>query len=155
MVYSNNWNDGKSALAFSSGDLYFNTESNWELSATRIPLPIADNATVVAGGTVTSVNGGSTRLTDNDTDQNAAVICSNAAADCVVSAETFGGLEHGTVTLNPNGTFSYTNTDTSATTDRFVYEVCVGSDKSACAHQYVNITITPGNDNFIFEDSFE
>ena len=154
-VSSLNWNDSESALALSSSNIYFNTGSNWEFSTTRIPFPVADNASVVAGGTVTSVNGGSTRLTDNDTDQNAALVCSNVAADCVVSSQTFGGSEHGTVTLNSNGTFSYTNTNTSATTDRFVYEVCVGSDKSACAHQYVNITITPGNDDFIFEDSFE
>jgi VCBS repeat-containing protein len=154
-VSSANWDDGESALALSSSNMYFNNGSNWEFSTTRIPLPVADTATVMAGGTVTSVNGGSARLTDNDTDQNAAVVCSNVAADCVVSSQTFGGSEHGTTTLNANGTFSYTNTNKSATTDRFVYEVCVGSDKSACAHQYVNITITPSNDDWVFGDSFE
>lgn len=155
VVSSSNWNDGKSALALFSSELYFNTGPNWEFSTTRIPMPAPDSATVMAGGTITTVNGGSTRLTDNDMDQDSALICTDLAADCELSTQTFGGPEHGTVILNANGTFSYTNTNMAATSDRFVYEVCVGSDKSACAHQYVNITITPSDEDLVFEDSFE
>ena len=49
------------------------------------------------------------------------------------------------LTLNANGTFSYTHDDTENFTDSFIYQVDDAAGNSTTAT--VNITITPVNDN--------
>src|SRR3989475_374088 len=64
------------------------------------------------------------------------------------------GPDYGSVTLNANGTFSYSHDGSETTTDSFTYKTCdngtTGSppvaDPKCSATATVSITVTPGND---------
>ncbi|MDX1570785.1 MAG: Ig-like domain-containing protein [Xanthomonadales bacterium] len=126
---------GNESAIIQSASVFFNNTNNWFFSATRIPLPAADQGAVANGGSTTTVNGGDTSLLANDTDQSA------LALGLVMSTTAFGGPDHGSVTLNADGTFEYTHNGGSATEDAFTYEVCATGEE-ACAHQVVEITIS-------------
>jgi VCBS repeat-containing protein len=104
--------------------------------------PAADpeSFTVAEGGTATEadLNAG-TSLLDGDTDIDL------PSDSLTVNTTPVAGPSHGSLTLNANGTFSYTHSGSENFTDSFTYQVrdAVGSTGTAT----VTITITPVNDN--------
>ena len=98
------------------------------------PVAVADRASVLRGGTVTSLTGGATSVLANDTD----------AETDTLSAVLVAGPTNGTLTLNADGTFSYTHDGSSATTDSFTYRAHDGTVGSAVVT--VSITVNPVND---------
>lgn len=135
----------KSGGSFLSGDVvittansFYNTTAvTWHFGTRYIPLPVADNITAANGGSTSSLDGGGSSLLANDTDQQ--------GDGLLLSSGTYFGPESGSVTLNANGTFTYTHDGSATTSDRFVYRVCsddgAGSESNACAHQYVYVTV--------------
>ena len=101
------------------------------------PVAGADTIDVAEGGTATALSGGGTDLRANDTDAESA---SNALTVSTIAA---GAPAHGSVTLNGDGTFSYTHDGSETTSDSFQYFVC---DLGACGTGLVTVTITPVND---------
>ena len=98
------------------------------------PVSIADSLTVAEGGTAFTLDGGATSLLANDSD---------AENDPLV-AVLVTGPTHGTLTLNPNGTFSYVHNGSETTTDSFTYKANDGSVDGNLVT--VNIKVTPVND---------
>ncbi len=98
------------------------------------PIAVADSITVAEGGVATTLNGGATSLLANDID---------ADGDPLV-AVLVAGPSNGTLTLNPNGTFSYIHNGSETTTDSFTYKVNDGTVDGNTVT--VNINVTPVND---------
>jgi VCBS repeat-containing protein len=102
------------------------------------PVAVDDRIVVKEGGTANRLTTGSTRLTDNDTDP-------DLPGD-VLTVETTPVVApaHGTVQLNPDGTFLYTHDGSETLTDSFVYALVdsIGLTDTAT----VFITIEPVND---------
>ena len=104
--------------------------------------PVADTEsfTVLEGGTATETDlDVGTSLLDGDTD----IDLPNDTL--TVNTTPVAGPSFGLLTLNANGTFSYTHNGSENFTDSFTYEVsdAVGNTDTAT----VTITITPVNDN--------
>lgn len=59
------------------------------------------------------------------------------------------------MTLNGNGTFSYTHKGSATSSDEFVCRVRASSSANACSQQRVAITIAAGGGGLIFLDGFE
>ncbi|PRC46149.1 adhesin, partial [Mycobacterium sp. ITM-2017-0098] len=95
------------------------------------PVAVNDTATVAEGGTTTIA------LITNDTDGDGTI---DATTVVIVRQPTAG-----TLTVNQNGTVTYVNNGSEATTDSFTYTVkdAAGSTSNAAT---VTITITPVND---------
>ncbi|MEM9302591.1 MAG: Ig-like domain-containing protein [Pseudomonadota bacterium] len=140
---SANFNDAADAIAFIRSDAFFSETTNWEFSTVRIPMPAADGATVAPGETTVV----SASVLANDVNQ-------EGSGSLEVTTMSLGGPFAGTVDIESNGTFSYTNTDAGATSDLFVYEVCVAGTV-ACAHQIVELTIDADVLDLVFRDGFE
>ncbi|MEE8452265.1 MAG: Ig-like domain-containing protein, partial [Thermoguttaceae bacterium] len=105
----------------------------------RTPTANPDAATVLEGGTVTVLDSGATSLLDNDTD--ADLPDDTLSVDLIpVTAPLYGQ-----VTLNSDGTFSYTHNGSENFTDSFAYRVRDESEATDTA--IVSVTITPVNDN--------
>ncbi|GAA4369483.1 Ig-like domain-containing protein [Nocardioides caricicola] len=98
------------------------------------PVGVDDGLTVAEGGTATTLTGGATSVLANDTDPDGAVL----------SAVLVTGPSNGTLTLNSNGTFSYTHDGSETTTDSFTYQADDGTTSSNTAT--VTITVTQVND---------
>ncbi|MFC0781065.1 Ig-like domain-containing protein, partial [Flavobacterium sp. HJSW_4] len=102
--------------------------------------PVADNDsyTVAEGGTLTVTAAKSILLNDTDAENNTltAVLVTNPS--------------HGTLTLNPDGTFTYIHDGSETLTDSFTYRANDGLLNSNTAT--VNITITPVNDAPVAND---
>ena len=94
--------------------------------------------TINEGGTATSLVGGATSVLTNDTDAEG-----NALTAILVSAPA-----NGTLTLNANGTFSYTHNGGETTTDSFTYKVNDGTVDGNTVT--VSINVTPVNDLLVF-----
>lgn len=109
-------------------DLTFTTLAN------QAPVAVVDAITVAEGGTATSLNGGATSVVSNDTD----------AENSTLSAVLVTGPSNGTLTLNSNGTFSYTHNGSETTSDSFTYMANDGTSNSNTIT--VSITVTPVND---------
>ena len=145
-----NLNDLQDALGYTSADMFFNTGSNWQFSSVRIPDPEPDTA-LVAPDTDTMI---AASVLANDVNQ-------EGSGDLRVTPASFGGPLHGTVAINADGTFTYTNTNATQTEDFFVYEVCLtdttpGVDVTdACAYQVVSLTIDPEASELIHRSGFE
>ena len=107
------------------------------------PVAIPDSATVAEGGTVTVLTGGATSVRANDTDPDTAL---SSLAVSVVD-----GPAHGSLTLNSDGTFSYTHDGSETTSDSFTYKLNDGSADSNTTT--VSITVTPVNDPPVVEAS--
>lgn len=75
------------------------------------PVAVDDTATVLRGGTVTTLSGGATSVLANDSD----------ADDATLAAAVVTNPQHGTLTLNSDGTFGYTHNGDSAASDSFTY----------------------------------
>jgi len=98
------------------------------------PVANADSVAVEEGGIATTLTGGATSVLANDTD----------AEDNVLSATLVAGPAHGSLTLNPNGTFTYHHDGGESTTDSFTYKPNDGTaDGNAVT---VDIAVTPVND---------
>ncbi|MGD9161718.1 MAG: Ig-like domain-containing protein, partial [Desulfobacteraceae bacterium] len=95
-----------------------------------------DSLSVDEGGTATQAQlvEGDTLLS-NDTDVD--------SVNLTVNTTAVSGPSHGSLTLNTDGTFSYTHDGSETTTDSFEYEVFDGEDTDQAA---VSITINPIND---------
>jgi type IV pilus assembly protein PilY1 len=101
--------------------------------------PVADDEsfTVAEGGTATEVNlDVGLSLLDGDTDVD---------TTDTQTASVGVGPDFGEVTVNPDGTFSYTHDDSENLTDSFTYIVTDSGGLTGTGT--VNITITPVNDN--------
>lgn len=98
------------------------------------PVAHAEAITVTEGGTATVLNSGAASVLANDTDAD-----SNPLTALLVA-----GPANGTLTLNANGTFSYTHNGFESTTDSFRYKANDGTSDSNTVT--VTITITPVND---------
>ncbi|WP_353176145.1 midcut-by-XrtH protein [Delftia acidovorans] len=98
------------------------------------PVAVADSISVAEGSTATVLVGGSPSLLANDTDPDG-----NPLVAVLVTAPA-----HGTLTLNANGTFSYTHNGSETTSDSFTYRASDGQAMGNIAT--VSITVTPVND---------
>ena len=126
--------------------LRMNDDTLWYFSTNRVPAPVADTATVAVGGTVTTVNGAQASQLANDTHPTGAALA--------LATTARPGPANGSVTLNANGTFSYTHDGGASTSDEFIYRVCMQADPNACSHQRVAITVS-GVAGLILRDGFE
>jgi len=102
------------------------------------PVAVNDAATVAEGGTVTTLDGGAASVRDNDSDDK------TTRTSLTIALVT--GPANGTLTLNTDGTFSYTHDGSETTTDSFVYQVCDTGTPAQCTPGTVAIRITPVND---------
>ncbi|MFK8012263.1 MAG: Ig-like domain-containing protein [Marinicellaceae bacterium] len=122
-------------IAITSADVRYNETFNWFFTSKRIPAPVTDQLTVEIGGTVTLVDGGSSSLLNNDTHPD--LLSLN------MSTQVFRGPFHGNVTLNANGTFSYSHTGVTSDPDLFVYKTCVddAGATNTCSYGVVNVLV--------------
>jgi VCBS repeat-containing protein len=98
------------------------------------PVAGADSATVAEGGTVTVLDSTETSVLANDTDPEGDTLTAVLVSD----------VSHGSLTLNGNGTFTYTHDGTENFTDSFTYKANDNQlDSNTVA---VSITITAVND---------
>ena len=93
------------------------------------PVANPESMTVLANAAAAILDGDATTILANDTD-----IDANPLTAILVS-----GVSHGSLTLNADGTFSYTHNGDAATSDSFTYKANDGTDDSNVAT--VNITI--------------
>ncbi|HSL81896.1 MAG TPA: cadherin-like domain-containing protein, partial [Thermoanaerobaculia bacterium] len=93
----------------------------------------SDSAIVEPGGTVTTLVGGAASVLANDTDPD--------GDSLTVTTTPVSGPSNGTLTLNADGTFSYTHDGGASTSDSFVYEVCDDGTPVACSTATVFITM--------------
>ena len=101
------------------------------------PVAVADAFTVAEGGTATTLaDGTTTSVLNNDSDVD------TAAGSLTVMVDS--GPANGTLTLNTDGTFTYTHNGSETSSDSFTYIVNDGADDSTPAT--VTITVTPVND---------
>ncbi len=98
------------------------------------PTAVDDAATVLIGGTVTELNNGDTSLLVNDSDPNGNILA--------LDTSPVSGPSSGTITLNTDGTFSYTHGGDGATSDSVVYRVCDNATPSLCSDAILAIAIT-------------
>jgi VCBS repeat-containing protein len=96
------------------------------------PVAVADNYTVLEGGTLNIAAPG---VLANDTDPDTPFSS--------LTANQVSGPSHGSLTLNPNGSFIYTNDNLTAAADSFTYRVSDGILNSAPVT--VSINVTPVN----------
>jgi len=108
------------------------SEVNWHFSDERIPAPEPDRISVPAGGTATVLDSGELSLLANDSQPEDKPLS--------LDPNRFGGPNHGSVTLNGNGTFSYTHAGDGSEHDFFVYRVCVEGTET-CSYQQVDVTV--------------
>lgn len=94
------------------------------------PVAVADSASVTTGGTVTLLAGGVMSVLVNDTD---------AEGDSL-TAVLDTGVSNGALTLNSDGTFSYTHDGGVTTSDSFTYHANDGTDNSNATTVSISIT---------------
>ena len=105
------------------------------------PVAVTETIAVMEGGTATTTTNGSTSVLSNDTDADT----SDPLTAVLVTNPT-----EGTLTLNPNGTFSYVHGGGNLSSDSFTYSVNDG--KITGAPVTVSITVTGTNDPPIAND---
>ena len=96
------------------------------------PVAVDDNYTLAEGGTLSKVVGDGVRVNDTDSEGDALTVI------------RVSNPSHGTLTLNPDGSFTYTHNGNESTSDSFTYKLNDGGCDSNIAT--VNFTITPVND---------
>ena len=101
--------------------------------ANAAPIALDDSAMVEDGGTVTVLDSGQASVLANDSDPEAGAL--------TATTTPVSGPSNGVLTLNANGTFSYTHDGTNTTGDSFTYQVCDSAALSRCATGTVTITV--------------
>ncbi len=94
------------------------------------PIGVDDYITVGEGGTVSILNGEETSVLSNDSDADG-----NSLTATLIST-----VSNGSLTLNSNGTFSYTNDGSETTSDSFTYVANDGTNNSNTVTVYITIT---------------
>jgi gliding motility-associated-like protein len=103
-----------------------------------VPVAVADSYTVAEGGVL--IINALTGVLSNDTDADG-----NTLSSILVSS-----VSHGTLNLNPDGSFTYRHDGSESTTDTFAYKVNDGTADGNTVT--VTITITPVNDVPVVSD---
>ena len=98
------------------------------------PVAATESITVNEGATISVLDGGANSVLANDND---------AEGDSL-NAVLGSDVSNGSLTLNANGTFSYTHDGSETTSDSFSYQANDGSSNSNVTT--VNISIVPQND---------
>ena len=115
-----------------------NNVASLSVTVSGNPVPVASNDAirVLPGGTATKLVGGATSVLSNDSDPSG-----GALTALPIGSNPMVGIA-GNLLLNPDGTFSYTNTDVSPqqTTDFFHYQAC--DAKGACSTALVTVIIS-------------
>ncbi|WP_395377050.1 Ig-like domain-containing protein [Marinicella sp. W31] len=99
-----------------------------------VPVAVADTLSVGRGASVTMTDSGSSSLLDNDSD-------ADDFDQLFLSEMPITPPNHGTLTLMPNGDFSYIHDDSDNGSDQFVYQVCDDGSPVECAQATVHINI--------------
>lgn len=110
VIISNTTNQNISSIALEDGKITINDA----------PIAVADQMTVVQGGTATTLVGGSTSVLSNDTD----------AESNTLTAVEVTGPTNGILILNSNGTFSYVHNGSESISDSFTYKANDGNTDS-------------------------
>ena len=105
------------------------------------PVAVTETIAVMEGGTATTTTNGSTSVLSNDTD---------ADAGDPLTAVLVTNPTEGTLTLNPNGTFSYVHGGGNLASDSFTYSANDGKINGAPVT--VSITVTGTNDPPVAND---
>jgi VCBS repeat-containing protein len=112
-----------------------------------------DCSTAIVTITINPVDDEPTAVNDIVTTNEDTPLNGNAAANDDPSTDcentwslvgTNGGAQHGTVTMNPNGTFTYTPAPNYSGTDVFTYKVC--DCEGDCSTATVTVTVNPVDD---------
>ncbi len=138
---------GSNNFVITGADVRYNENTTWYFATKLIPTPVADSLTVDVGGTVTMTDLGSNSLISNDTHPD--------GLSLNMGTLNFRAPLNGMVTLNSNGTFSYTHDGGAETTDRFVYQVCVDDAGATRTCSYGLVTVAISDTGQIFQDGFE
>ena len=96
------------------------------------PVAVADTINVMEAGTATTTTGGVSSVLDNDTD----------ADGDALTAQLVTNPTYGTITLNPNGTFTYVHNGANQTTDSFTYRANDGKISGAPVTVSINVSNT-------------
>ncbi|MCW3785920.1 Ig-like domain-containing protein [Plebeiibacterium sediminum] len=104
-------------------------------SVNDAPISVEDAISLSEGGSTTSLNGGGSSVLENDND-----IDGNT-----LTAVLKSNVSNGTLTLNSDGTFSYTHDDSETTSDSFSYAANDGTVDGNTV--IVTINISAINDN--------
>jgi VCBS repeat-containing protein len=103
------------------------------------PSAVNDTGTLAEGGILSQVAPG---VLSNDSDPDGDAL--------TVTTTPVTAPSHGSLTLNADGSYSYTHDGSETTSDAFVYEVCDAGP--LCATATVDLTIAPVNDPPIVVD---
>ena len=98
------------------------------------PNAVNDSVTVANGDTVTVLDSGQSSVLANDSDPEGDLLS--------VTTIPVSGPSNGSLTLNANGTFSYTHDGSVTSSDSFIYQVCDNGTPSGCGTATVSITVT-------------
>ncbi|MES9910239.1 MAG: DUF4347 domain-containing protein, partial [Candidatus Thiodiazotropha sp.] len=96
----------------------------------QTPVANADSITVAEGGTATTLDGGFSTVLNNDT----------GLGDTPVTVSLVTDVTNGSLTLNGDGTFSYTHDGSENFTDSFTYRVTDNDGETADATVTINVT---------------
>ena len=107
------------------------------------PVATDDSITVDEGSTAATLDGGATSVLANDTDTD--------LPNDTLTVSLGTGPSHGSLTLNADGTFSYTHDGSENFTDSFTYVVS-DADGGVTDTGTVNITINPINESPVIND---
>ncbi|MEW8105359.1 MAG: FG-GAP-like repeat-containing protein, partial [Candidatus Thiodiazotropha endolucinida] len=121
------------SVTVNDGDIDSNTLAatiNFTLVSDSTPVANIDSITVAEGGTVTTLDGGFSTVLNNDT----------GLVDAPVTVSLVSDVTNGSLTLNGDGTFSYTHDGSENFTDSFTYRVTDNDGQTADATVTINVT---------------
>ena len=136
-------NESSDSFTYSANDGKVNSSPitvSINVTGTNDP-PVANNDTIIVdvGSTATSLDNGQTRVTYNDVDPDA-----DSLTVTLVSSPTYGNL-----TLNSNGTFSYTQGGMMNSGDSFQYKAFDGTVYSNNATVNIYISCSPCKESIV------
>ncbi len=136
-------NESSDSFTYSANDGKVNSSPitvSINVTGTNDP-PVANNDTIIVdvGSTATSLDNGQTRVTYNDVDPDA-----DSLTVTLVSSPTYGNL-----TLNSNGTFSYTQGGMMNSGDSFQYKAFDGTVYSNNATVNIYVSCSPCKESIV------